>query len=180
MNKSRIYTGIKTNMYITGAGINKVKRAGNERGATVVEFAVIVIPLFLIVFAILEFSFIFYQRHFVENAAREGMRVGIRANNFSCFDGKPAAGCTADVDRKLEVEKRVTDYLAKLYQPADIYPPDVQRDPEKPLIKVTATVDNFFPQLLSGLIPGFANQGTLSYSITGEYEDPDEYDDEEK
>jgi len=152
-----------------------VKRAGNERGATVVEFAVIVIPLFLIVFAILEFSFIFYQRHFVENAAREGMRVGIRANNFSCFDGAPAPGCTPGVDRKTAVEQRVSEYLSALYDDSVI---EVEHVEEKSL-RVTATVDNFFPQLLSGLVPGFTNQSTLSYSITGEYEDPNEYDDEE-
>lgn len=179
MNKNRIDTGINANMNITGAGINKVKRTDNERGATVVEFAVIIIPLLLIVFAILEFSFIFYQRHFVENAAREGMRVGIRANNFSCFDGKPATGCTADVDRKLEVKKQVEEYLSALYQPEDILLVDPKRDPDNPRITVAVKVNNFFPQLLSGLIPGFANQTIISYSITGEYEDPDEYEDEE-
>lgn len=146
----------------------------SERGATVVEFAVIVVLLLLIVFAVLEFSFIFYQRHFVENAAREGMRGGIRANNFSCFDGNPAPGCTADVDRKTAVEERVTEYLSVLYDDSDI---EVEQVEENSL-RVTVTVDNFFPQLLSALIPNFANPTTLSYGITGEYEDPDEYDNE--
>ncbi len=159
--------------------IETKKWDSNENGATVVEFAVIVIPLLIIIFGILEFSFIFYQRHFIENAAREGMRVGIRANNFSCFNGAPASGCTASVDREIVVKQKVTDYLSGLYQPADVYPPDVVRVEEKSLM-VTAKVNNFFPQLLSGLIPGFTNQTTLSYSITGSYEDPDEYDNEDK
>ncbi|MDT8335289.1 MAG: TadE/TadG family type IV pilus assembly protein [Desulfurivibrionaceae bacterium] len=158
-------------MKITGSGIGTrtTRRRGNEKGATVVEFAVIVVLLLLILFAILEFAFIFYQRHFVENAAREGMRVGIRANNYSCF-----TGCAQD--RKRAVEQRVADYLSALYDESDI---EVDRVAAEKSLKVSVAVENFFPQLLSGLIPGFANQNTLSYSITGEYEDPDEFDNEE-
>ncbi|MDF1577790.1 MAG: TadE/TadG family type IV pilus assembly protein [Desulfobulbales bacterium] len=163
-------------MKITGSGIGTrtTRRRGNEKGATVVEFAVIVVLLLLILFAILEFAFIFYQRHFVENAAREGMRVGIRANNYSCF-----TGCGAQ-ERKTAVEERVAEYLSAIYDADAIEAGDieVERVAEKAL-KVSVAVENFFPQLLSGLIPGFANQNTLSYSITGEYEDPDEFDNEE-
>jgi hypothetical protein len=43
-------------------------------------------------------------------------------------------------------------------------------------LKVTVTVNNFFPPLLTGFIPGFTNPATLTYSTTGRYEDPDEYD----
>lgn len=156
---------------------NKSNHEG-ERGATVVEFAVIVGLLLIMIFGILEFAFIFYQRHFIENAAREGMRVGVRADNFNCFDGLPTAGCTENLDRKHVVEQEVTDYLSALYQPADITQLSVERVAEKSL-KVTVTVNNFFPQLLSGLIPGLVNQTALTYSTMGRYEDPDEYDNEE-
>ncbi|MEN8135421.1 MAG: TadE/TadG family type IV pilus assembly protein [Thermodesulfobacteriota bacterium] len=155
------------------------KWGSNENGAAAVEFAIIVVLLLIIIFGILEFSFIFYQRHFIENAAREGMRIGIRANNYSCFDGAPAADCTASVDRKIVVEQKVIDYLSSLYQPANIFPVDVERVDATKSLNVTAEVNNFFPQLLSALVPGFTNQTTLSYSITGMYEDPDEYDNEE-
>lgn len=149
-----------------------MKGYGSERGATVVEFAVIVVLLLVIVFGILELAFIFYQRHFVENAAREGMRVGIRANNFNCFEG-------CDEARRTTAEQRVNEYLSNLYQPGDILSVEAERDPDNPRITVAAEVTNFFPRLLSGLIPGFANQTIISYSITGEYEDPAEYDNEE-
>lgn len=149
-----------------------------ERGAAVVEFAVIVVLLLLLVFGIIEFAFIFYQRHFVENAAREGMRIGVRADNFNCFDGVPATGCTVNLDRKHVVEQAVTDYLSALYQPTDIIQNEAKRVTEKSL-EVTVTVKNFFPQLLSGLIPGLDNTANITYSTTGRYEDPDEYDNEE-
>jgi hypothetical protein len=168
----------------TGLGLNR------ECGATVVEFVVIIIFCLLpLIFGILEYAFIFYQEHFIANAAREGMRVGIRADNFNCFDGKPAAGCTANLDRKKAVENDVRDYLAAIYNPADIQEIDVRRlpaelapgetpPPDKSL-KVTVTVNNFFPPLLSALIPGIKDQTTLSYTTTGRYEDPDEYDQED-
>lgn len=149
------------------------KRDNYERGATVVEFAVIVLILFLIFIGILEFAFIFYQRHFVENAAREGMRVGIRANNYETFSG--ATGCTDNLDRFCAVDMAVRSYLATIYQTADISSIEVERVDAKSL-KVTVQVINFFPQLLSGFVPGFASQNIFSYSITGRYEDPDEYD----
>ena len=150
----------------------------NERGATVVEFAVIVALLLIIIFGILEYAFIFYQKHFISNAAREGMRVGIRADSFNCFNGVPADGCTTNLDRYHVVRTAVADYLDTIYQPADIQLINAERVADKSL-RVTVTVANFFPQLLSGLIPGLDNPDTLTYSTTGRYEDPDEYDHEE-
>jgi hypothetical protein len=152
----------------------KISRDG-ERGATVVEFSVIASLLLLVVFGILEFAFIFYQRHYIANAAREGLRVGVRADNFNCFDGFPAKGCTANLDRKNVVRLKIIDYLDSLYQPADIPSIGVVPATGKSL-KVTVTVNNFFPPLLTGFIPGFTNPATLTYSTTGRYEDPDEYD----
>ena len=149
--------------------VEKKSRSTNENGATVVEFAVIVLLLLLIIFGILEFAFIFYQRHFIENAAREGMRVGIRADNYETYTETP--GCIDKLNRYCAVELAVEDYLSTLYQPADIHPTKIEREGDA--IKVTVTVDNFFPQLLSGFIPGF-NQDVLTYSITGRYENPDE------
>lgn len=149
----------------------------NEKGTAVVEFAVIVVILLAIFMGVLEFAFIFYQRHFVENAAREGMRVGIRANNFSCFDSE-TNGCSATVARKQVVQQKVEDYLSPLYE---ITNPDGQIDvirideDEDAYLKVTIEVANFFPQLLSGIIPGFSHQNIISYRITGRYEDPEEF-----
>jgi len=149
-----------------------------ERGAAAVEYAVVCSLLILFVLGILEFSFIFYQRHYIANAAREGMRVGIRADNFNCFNGKPAIGCTEKLDRRKAMVKAVYDYLDSLYKPLDILPPNVEMAPGKSL-RLTITVNNFFPSLLSGFIPGLADQATLTYSTTGRYENPDEYDLEE-
>jgi Flp pilus assembly protein TadG len=49
----------------------------NERGATAVEFAILLPVLLLILFGIIEFGMIMYGREIVTNATREGARAGI-------------------------------------------------------------------------------------------------------
>jgi Flp pilus assembly pilin Flp len=161
------------------------KRA--QRGATSVEFAVIAALLFFILFGILEFGLIFMQEHYVANAAREGVRIGVRANNYNCFNNNPASGCTAD--RQTVVVDAVRDYLSTLYSPANIIRPvagtnDVRRDPtsldaESKILRVDVEVNNFFPPIISALaalIPGtdFDLPAAISFTAEGEYEDPSE------
>jgi len=48
-----------------------------QKGAAVVEFAVVLPLLLLIVFGIIEFGFIFYNKALLTNASREGARQAI-------------------------------------------------------------------------------------------------------
>jgi hypothetical protein len=56
----------------------------NHNGATAVEFAIILPILILIVFGIIEFSLVLFNKHIITNASREGARAGIvsRPNRF--------------------------------------------------------------------------------------------------
>lgn len=49
----------------------------SERGAAVVEFALVIPLLLLLLFGIIEFSLLFYNKHIITNASREGARYGI-------------------------------------------------------------------------------------------------------
>ena len=154
----------------------------NQAGTTAVEFAVVAALLFFILFGILEFGLIFMQEHYVANAAREGVRIGVRANNYNCFNNNPATGCTAD--RQTIVINAVNDYLSTLYDPANIGTIDVTRDPtgldaDSKILSVTVEVNNFFPPIISSLASlfpggGFQLPSTISYTAEGEYEDPSE------
>jgi Flp pilus assembly protein TadG len=161
----------------------------NQRGAVVIEFAVVVLLLLLILFGILEFSFTFLQRHFVANAAREGIRIGVRAQNYNCFDEfdtatscKKAQGIANDVYRKGTVVAQLTDcaadpkgYLCTLYQ-SDMAQVAVEvANSEDPVAKsktltVTVSTPNFFPSLVTSLVPGYEYPATLSYKASGNYE----------
>jgi Flp pilus assembly protein TadG len=52
-------------------------RWNSEKGAAVVEFAVILPLLLVILFGIIEFGFLMYNQAMITNAAREGARAGI-------------------------------------------------------------------------------------------------------
>ncbi|HSP04647.1 MAG TPA: TadE family protein, partial [Acidimicrobiales bacterium] len=48
---------------------------GDERGAALVEFALIATPLFLILFGTIEFGWAFFQLNDIRHGAREGIRL---------------------------------------------------------------------------------------------------------
>jgi Flp pilus assembly protein TadG len=58
------------------AGVAVPRCRRGERGAAAVEFAIVAPLLFLLVFAIIDFGFAFHGWDAVQNAAREGARVG--------------------------------------------------------------------------------------------------------
>lgn len=48
-----------------------------QRGAAVIEFSLVVPLLLLLLFGIIEFSLLVYNKHIITNASREGARYGI-------------------------------------------------------------------------------------------------------
>ena len=53
------------------------RKKENQRGATAVEFAIVILDFITIVFGIIEFGLLMYNQHIVTNAGREGARYGI-------------------------------------------------------------------------------------------------------
>jgi Flp pilus assembly protein TadG len=53
------------------------KFARNDKGATAVEFAIILLVLLLVVFGIIEWGLYMYNRQVITNAVREGARHGV-------------------------------------------------------------------------------------------------------
>ena len=49
----------------------------SQKGATAVEFAIILPLLLLLIFGIIEFGLLLFNRHVITNAAREAARAGI-------------------------------------------------------------------------------------------------------
>ena len=62
---------------VRGPASGRARQRGlGERGAAAVEFAIVAPLLFLLVFAIIDFGFAFHGWDAIQNAAREGARVG--------------------------------------------------------------------------------------------------------
>jgi Flp pilus assembly protein TadG len=55
----------------------RVMRMKDEQGTAVVEFAIVAPLLFLILFGIIEFGILLYDKAMITNASREGARAGI-------------------------------------------------------------------------------------------------------
>lgn len=77
-------------------------KSGTEKGAAVVEFALILPLLLLLVFGIIEFGLLLYNKAMLTNASREGARAGI------VYSADPVTG----LDRlsKTEITQVVNNY----------------------------------------------------------------------
>ncbi len=53
------------------------KKLGNNRGAAVVEFALVALIFFIFVFGIIDFGWYFFCKHTIELATGEGARLGL-------------------------------------------------------------------------------------------------------
>lgn len=156
--------------------VDKNRTRHSERGAAVVEFAILAVIFLIIVFGLLEFSVMFFQKHYIAGAAREGVRAGVIANNYECFDG----ACDPTVDRYDAVFARVENYLLAIFDSEDILAIGIERDPavgeasDSVELKVDVEVNNFMPEMMSGLVPGYNRPETFNHTATGNYEDPSE------
>jgi Flp pilus assembly protein TadG len=77
-----------------------IRRKFGERGAAVVEFAVVVPLLLVLLFGIIEFAIILYDKAMITNASREGARRGIVAEL---------------TNRQTEITDTVNNYLYAAY-----------------------------------------------------------------
>lgn len=74
-------------------------RARGDRGAALVEFAIVVPLFFLLVFGIMEFGWAFYQHLDVRHGAREGARLA--AVNYKTTANPSAADQTTQIVTEL-------------------------------------------------------------------------------
>jgi hypothetical protein len=63
----------------------------NQKGATAVEFAIVLSLLLTLIFGIIEFGLFIFNRQVITNAAREGARAGIVARPVRLFNDEIAA-----------------------------------------------------------------------------------------
>lgn len=168
----------------------------HEKGATSVEFAVVATLLLIILFGIIEYAMIFVQEHYVANAAREAVRIGVRANNYNGYKGVDlptvsAGDYTASGDRELVIQDAVAEYLNVFYDEDDsrlgttVLTEDVDGDMTTEtdrILIVTVEVDNLFtnitPRLLRSLNPdsNVSSPDVIRFSVQMELEDPEEFD----
>jgi len=57
--------------------ILKASKVGNQRGAALVEFAIVLPLLLVLIFGMVEFGLVLFNKQVITNASREGARAGI-------------------------------------------------------------------------------------------------------
>jgi TadE-like protein len=83
--------------------MNAIKRLKGERGAELIEFALVFPLLLFIILGIVDFGFLFQRMEVVTNAAREGARIAVlpgycpadvraRVQDYIVAGGLPTAG----------------------------------------------------------------------------------------
>ncbi len=138
------------------AGV-RVRRKRDEDGAAAVEFALVVIPLVLILFGIISYAYMFSVRQALTQAAAEGARAAAVAQ------ADPTAAGLAAVDNALEGNGRLTCGTNGLTCTAT--PPTACRDGAKCVtVTVSLNYDTFNPFDFP-LIP---MPGTLSFTSSAE------------
>ena len=68
----------------------RLARRRSDRGAALVEFSFVALPLFLLIFAVIEFGWAFFQLNDVRHGAREGIRLVAVDADPSPANGSPS------------------------------------------------------------------------------------------
>jgi Flp pilus assembly protein TadG len=119
----------------------------NERGASAVEFAILLPVLMLILFGTIEFGMVMYSREVLTNASREGARAGIVQQTPKLDEG--------------QIEAVVTNYLTNTgIDPANV---DVSVTGAQGVFPNNLTVSTSYPyQFFAPGILGLGNSITLT------------------
>jgi Flp pilus assembly protein TadG len=90
-----------------------IERAGNKKGAMVVECA-LVFPLFLLlIFAIIDFGWYFFVQHTLQFATREGTRLALVGGQLTDAQGNT-------LSREASIVKTITDYASLAVDPGKL------------------------------------------------------------
>lgn len=144
-----------------------MKRNKQQRGAAIVEFAVLISLLIIFLFGIFEFGFLWLSSYYIANSAREGARVAAKISGILPADTTARdVAARAAVDRYLAEHVLFADKMSTLgfavtdYQNNSLLVTVSGEDITVPLAEVTVTVQTHMVwtpilwPLLNILIPG--------------------------
>jgi Flp pilus assembly protein TadG len=153
-----------------------MKLSDNQKGAETVEFAIIVPILLLVLFGIMEFGLVLYDKAVITNASREATRSGI---SYRC-PALTTTDITAVVTNatSLNGNSLLYSFASGVTSPQVTVSPDPSTiancfaNSGQPLT-VTVTYNYHFLALgglMSLFVPGFSNPITLSATTVMNYE----------
>ena len=111
-------------------------KAKRQEGASAVEFAIILPLLLILVFGIIEFSILFYDKAMITNASREGAREGIVYR----YDPDGGLNHPDDADIVATVDQYVQNHLIS-FGSGDVVTTTITRPGDSPGDSLTVTVN---------------------------------------
>ena len=111
-------------------------KAKRQEGASAVEFAIILPLLLILVFGIIEFSILFYDKAMITNASREGAREGIVYR----YDPDGVLNHPSDSEIVATVAQYVQNHLIS-FDSDDVVTTTITRPGDSPGDSLTVTVN---------------------------------------
>lgn len=90
---------------------NQMNKRNNQRGAAAVEFALILPVLLLILFGVIEFGLVMFNKQVITNASREGARFGIVSDTPRKTVGQITGEVTRYTDKNLITFSKISTPL---------------------------------------------------------------------
>lgn len=149
----------------------KPLKISESKGASAVEFALVLPLLAVLIFGIIEFGILFYDKAVITNASREGARAGILFNRYD-HDGDPNTSPLVRVPAN-EIINVASSYCSNyLVTFGSNTPPDIQVNPADPLssnsldpLTVTVTYHYDFLVIPDLLIAFFSGSEALAGGV---------------
>jgi Flp pilus assembly protein TadG len=149
----------------------------SQKGAALVEFAIVIIPLMIITFGIIEFGVYFYDKNILTNASREGARAGIVAGLNRVSETEINAVVMKYCQNHLITfgsSPNLTMSTPIVSSPPSIIPAHtIATAAFGDTLTITVNYHYSFlilPRLLTGLIPGLNNIGNMHATTIMKYE----------
>jgi Flp pilus assembly protein TadG len=147
--------------------IPKIYITKDEKGQTLVEFALILLLLLTLLFGITEFGRAWYFSNALTNGVRDGARYAATLSNTTSFTAKVKTFTTSQVKEAIPQDNLQVFVTAVDKNNADKSPVDnnlVAGD------AVTVTVTYDFEVLTGSIVPFFSGTKTLTRQATMRYE----------
>jgi Flp pilus assembly protein TadG len=128
----------------------------NQKGAAIVEFAIILPLLLLLIFGMIEFSLLMYNKAMITNASREGARRGIVYRvDPTTFNYSPLN----DTQIRTEVTNYLSNYLITFSPTAMTHTTNITRAVEASGNTLNVQVDYPYQFLVFPAIAALASPG---------------------
>lgn len=138
------------------------RKAASTRGSSIIEFAVVVPAFFLLLFALLDFSRLFYVQLTLQNAVRQAGRYAITGNHMA--DPNHPGQNLSRVNSIIQVAQNAAQGLdVAAIQVSSLDGGQGSAGGPGDTVTISLTTNQ---KLMTGLVAGFFKNGTYTFTVS--------------